>query len=350
MPKLTDIHSGTSTANANTIFDDMISLTRRLFCLSAKDTPCSRGDKKRWEDLADIWVQCANENCEYSIFEMALHKIYWGVYPDYTNNKYIPLLQLVEKELLSNGPAYNAWKYHKAYRFAFDFVKNQDKALVSRGPRPHSRIFSCYQNSRFWFKLVYKGQAPGSINPTMASMHDLKAAKIHADIYAVCDGFEKAINCLIPSSVNWTDEQWLNDLYIRRALKQLYGITYKDYDRNFEILITGLINKLHYNSPIYLAQMLSIDSLPMTMVQKIWPNGTTDELCKLFLQAGSRAQCAERRILNGTSRRTGLYSYQKLQNSWLYAYIYNAFAHTSPQDALGKKVKARLLKVAANIA
>lgn len=350
MPNLTDNYSGTNTANANKIFDDMLLLTRRLFCLSAKDSPCSRGTKKRWVDLADIWVKYANQDCDYSIFEMALHRIYWGVYPDYTENRHIPLLKMVEKELLSNGPAYNAWKYHKAYRYAFDFVKNQDKALVSRGPRPHSYIFACYQNSRFWFKVVYKGQAPSCIDPTMASIHDMKVAKKHADIYAICGGFEKAINCLIPASVNWTDEQWLNDLNIRCALKQLYGITYKNYDRNFEILITGLMNKLQHNAPVYLAQLLSLSSLPMSMVQQIWPNGTTTELNKLFLQAGSRAQCAERRLRNGTSCRTGLYSYQKLRNSWLYAYIYHAFAHTSPQDALEKKVKARLFKVAANIA
>jgi hypothetical protein len=349
MPNLTDNYSGTNTANANKIFDDMLLLTRRLFCLSAKDSPCSRGTKKRWVDLADIWVKYANQDCDYSIFEMALHRIYWGVYPDYTENRHIPLLKMVEKELLSNGLAYNAWKYHKAYRYAFDFVKNQDKALVSRGPRPHSYIFACYQNSRFWFKVVYKGQAPGCINPTMASMHDLRAAKKHADIYAVCDGFEKAINCLIPASASWTDEQWLNDLNICRALKQLYGITYKNYDRNFEILITGLMNKLHYNAPVYLAQLLGLSSLPMSIVQQIWPDGTTVELNKLFLQAGSRAQCAERRLRNSTSCRTGHYSYQKLQNSWLYAYIYNAFAHASPQDELGKKVKSRLFKVAANI-
>ncbi len=342
-------NSGTNSAKYNKTFDDMLSLTCRIFCLSNNESLCSRGAKKRWVDLADLWVKYANEDCEYSIFEMALHKIYWGIYPDYTEDRHIPLLELVEKELLSNGPAYNAWRYHNAYRDAFKFVKNQCKALVSRGPRPHSYIFASYQNSRYWYRVVFKGQAPVYINPATASMHVMKAAKIHADIYAVCDGFEKAINCLIPASVNWTDEQWLDDLNIRRALKHLYGVTYSNFDRDFEILITGLMNKLHYNAPAHLGQLLELNTLPMSMVQQIWPNNTAAELMKLFLQAGSRAQCAEKRLRNGTTCRTGLYSYKKLQGSWLYSYIYNVYAYVSPQDALERKVKDRLFKVTANI-
>lgn len=340
---------GTKSAKNNEIFNEMLALTIRIFSLSSTDLQYSRGTKKRWEDLADIWVQYANEDCEYSIFEMALHKIYWGIYPDYTEDRHIPLLQMVEKELLSDGPAYQAWRYHKAYREAFTFIKNRCEALVSRGPRPHSYIFASYQNSRFWYRVVFKSKAPEYINPATASMHELKVAKIHADIYAVCNGFEKAINCLVPASVNWSDEQWLNDLNIRRALKQLYGITYKPFERDYEVLITGLMNKLHHNAPIFLGQLLGLSSLPMSMVQQIWPNDTATELNKLFLQAGSRAQCSERRLLNGTSTRTGLYSYQNLQNSWLYKYIYSAYAHTKPQNAIEEKVKKRLFRVTANI-
>ena len=143
------IHSGTSTADANRIFDKMLAMTVELFRLSSTEALCSKGARKRWKDLANIWKRYAEEACEYSIFDLALHKIYWGVYPEPMKEDYIPLVRLVEDELLSDGPAFNVWRTHPFYRFAFSYIKDQKKALVNRGPRPHSYIFWNYQNSRF---------------------------------------------------------------------------------------------------------------------------------------------------------------------------------------------------------
>lgn len=343
------IHSGTSTADANRIFNKMHKLTIALFSLSPTEALCSKGARKRWEDLANIWKCYAEEACEYSIFDLALHKIYWGVYPEPMKEDYIALVRLVEDELLSDGPAFNVWRTHPSYRFAFSYMKDQEKALVNRGPRPHSYMFWNYQNSRFWFNVVYKRRKPGLIDPATASLHDMKAAKRHESIYAACEGFEKAINCLIPDSKNWTDEQWLNDLNIRRDLRKLYNIKYADYDRDFEILIAALMNKLHYNAPIHLAQLLDLGSIPTGMVQRIWPVQTDTELKKLFLQAASRAKNAETRIRNGTSHRYGLYSYNKLKRSWLFKYVYADVACKASADKFGLKLKGKVFEVAAHI-
>lgn len=342
------VHSGTSTPDANRLFNEMLQLTITLFNLSSTEALCSKGAKKRWEDLANIWKSYADEACEYSVFDLALHKIYWGVYPEPMKEAYIPLVRLVEDELISDGPAFNVWRTHSSYRFAFSYMKDQEKALVYRGPRPHSYIFWNYQNSRFWFNVVYKRRKPDLINPA-ASLHDMKAAKIHESIYAACEGFEKAINCLIPDSKNWTDQQWLDDLNIHRGLKKLYNIQYCDNDPDFEFLIAALINKFHYNTPIHLAQLLEVGSIPMDMIQKIWPIETDTELKKLFLQAASRAKTAETRIRNCTSRRYGLYSYKKLQNSWLYKYVYNAVTCTVSHNKFDLKVKRKVFEVGAYI-
>lgn len=228
-------------------------------------------------------------------------------------------------------------------------MKGREKALVYRGPRPHSYVFANYQNSRFWFNVVYKRRKPGLIDPMKVTMHDMKAAKIHESVCAACEGFEKAINCLIPESKNWNDEQWLNDLNIRRSFKKLYNATYTDFDYDFEMLINGLMNKLHYNAPIHLAQLLELGSIPMGMVQRIWPVQTDIELKKLFLQATSRAKAAETRMQNGTSYRYGMYSYNKLKQSWLYKYVYDEVAHKPSMDKFGLKVKKMVLQVSANM-
>lgn len=342
------IHSGISAAEADRIFKTMVELTSELFGMDPGEIVCSNGKIKRWTDLADAWKNHFEDACEYSIFEMAIHKLYWGVYPKPMLQDYIPLVQLVEDELLSDGPAYKAWKNHVSYRFAFLCIREQEKALVNRGPRPHSQVFASYQNSRFWFNVVYKRRKPGLIDPA-ASLHDIKAAKTHESIYAVYDGFEKAVNCLIPDSKDWSDAQWLDDLNIRRCLKKLYNVSYADYDRDFEILIAGLMNKLHYNSPVYLAQLLELGTIPNGMVQRIWPVDTDTVLKKLFLQAASRAQNAETRIRNGISYRYGLHSYNKLKNSWLYKYVYNDVAYKASADSFGRKVKKKLLEVSARI-
>lgn len=342
-------NSGTSAADANRIFNQMYQLTVKLFHVSPKVAHCSKGSKKRWRDLADIWKNHADEACEYSIFDIAIHKLYWGVYPEPMQETYIPLVNLVENELLSDGPAYKVWRQHDSYKFAFSYMRGQEKALVYRGPRPHSHIFRYYQNSRFWYKVVYKERKPGLINPAKASMHDMKAAKIHESICAACEGFEEVINCLIPASKSWCDEQWLDDLNIRRALKRLYNVTYKDYDRDFEILISALINKLYYDAPIHLAQLLGLSDIPMGIVQKIWPVQTDTELKHLFLQAAGRAKSAETRVRNGTSSGYGIHSYQKLNDSWLYKYIYGELAHQTCENKFDLKVRKKLFEVSAYI-
>ncbi len=343
------IHSGSSTADANRIFNEMLKLTMALFSLSSTEALCSKGTKKRWKDLANIWKSYADEACEYSIFDLALHKIYWGVYPEPMKEDYIPLVRMVEDELLSDGPAYKVWKAHTSYKFAFSCMKNQEKALAYRGPRPHSYVFCRYQNSRFWFNVVYKRRIPALINPAAASLHDMKAAKTHESIYAACEGFEKAINCLIPDSKNWTDEQWLDDLNIYRGLRKTYNIEYTFYGRDFESLITGLMNKLHYHTPIHLAQLMELGSIPMKMVQRIWPVQTDTELKKLFLQAASRAKSAETRMRTGTSHRYGMYSYNKLKKSWLFKYIYDEVTNKASADEFTLKLKRKVFEVSANI-
>ena len=342
-------HSGVSTTEADRIFKEMHKLTVALFRLSPAEAVCSKGTRKRWEELANVWQCYADETCEYSIFDLAIHKLYWGVYPEPMRDDYVPLVRMVEDELLSDGPAYKAWKCHLSYKIAFSGMRDQESALVFRGPRPHSHIFHSYQNARFWYNVVYKRRRPGLINPATASMHDMQAAKIQESVYAACIGFEKVIKCLIPDSKNWTEEQWLDDLNIRRSLRKLYNIRYSDYDPDFEILIAGLINKLHYNTPIYLAQLLKLASIPMGIVQKIWPLETDTELKKLFLQAASRAKAAETRIRSGLSHRHGLHSYQKLKASWLYQYVYNAMLPDTSQDKFERKVKKNVLIVAAEI-
>ena len=343
------IHSGISAAEADRIFKVMVKLTYKLFGLTPEEVVCSNGKIKRWTDLADAWKNHFEDACEYSVFEMAIHKLYWGVYPEPMLQDYIPLVQLVEDELLSDGPAYKAWKNHVSYRFACLYIKEQEKALVNRGPRPHFHVFASYQNSRFWFNVVYKRRKPGLIDPATASLHDMKAAKKHQSIYAACEGFEKAINCLIPDSKNWTDEQWLNDLNIRRSLNKLYNVNYKDYDPDFEILIAALINKLHYNAPVHLAQLLELGSIPMGIIQRIWPVQTEVELKKLFLRAASRAKNAETRMRNGTSHRYGVHSYNKLKESWLFKYIYTNLACKTSADEFALKLKRKVFEVAAHI-
>lgn len=350
MSKEMKIYSGMSADIANRIFSQMYTLTLSVFCLSRDEARFSKGIKQRWLDLADIWKRYSDEACEYSVFDLALHKIYWGIYPENTPTEYIPLLTLVETELLTDGPAYAAWKYHIAYRFAFRYMTEQEKAFKYRGPRVHSRIFRSYQNARFWFAVVYKREVPGLIDPTKASMRDMRAAKTHENVYAVCDGFEKVVLCLIPEAKNWSDEQWLDDLNLRRMLKKKYNLEYKDFDDNFDMLMVALMNKLHYNKPMYLAQILRLTDLPTGVVKQIWPTQTEEELKKLFLKASSRAKCAETKVQNGTSYRQGAYSYEKLRNSWLYKQLYINITNKSALDPLERKVKKALFVVGANIA
>lgn len=343
------IHSGSSIADANRIFGEMVKLTRELLALTPDQVICSKGKVKRWADLADVWMSYFEEACEYSVLEMAIHKIYWGVYPEPMRSAYVPLVELVENELLSDGPAYRAWRHHISYRFAFSSMRDKGKSLVCYGSRPHSFIFHSYQNARFWYNVVYKRRKPGLIDPATASLHQMKAAKTHDRICAICEGFERAVNCLIPESKDWSDKQWLNDLHIRRALKKHYNKTYADFDPDFEILMSGLINKFYYNAPVHMAQLLELGDIPMAMVSKIWPVNTAAELEKLFLRAACQAQIAETRMQNGSSYRYGQHSYQKLRNSWLYKHMCNTVGCNAAHDEYTRKLKAKVMQVGMGI-
>lgn len=338
-------HSGTSAADANQIFEKMYHMTMQLFYLKPDVAVCSRGSQKRWKDLASLWTDYANEECEYSVFEIVLHKIYWGVYPDITSDRYSDLLELVENEILSDGPAFKAWKDHAGYKFAFNYIKKQQRALTYNERCSHSYVFDAYLRARFWHKVVYKERKPSPVDPERASMHDLKSAKTHADIYAARVGFEKAICCLIPEAKDWSTSQWLDEYNIDHALYQKYGVRYKAHDGRYEYLITALINKLHYNAPIYLAQMLRVGTMPKKMAQQIWPGKTDVELKKLFLQAASRAKSAETRVKNGVSNHCGAYSYDKLRRSWLYKCVYKDITSKKKLADLDQKVKLVLFEV-----
>lgn len=342
------IHSGTSTADADRIFSEMFRMTISLLRTDPRELICSKDNHYRWYDLAEFWTGWANDNYSFSLFEMALHHIYWGVYPDYTPENIISLLTLIENELLSDSQAYNAWKKHMDYTFGFNFITSK-QSLSSNSVTPKSKVFRKYLASRFCIKVVHKGTCPNAIRTAGGSISNAAAIKNYNKNSAVCVGYEKAIHCLIPDSKNWTENQWLDEQGLYRELQTLYGVNFQRDNEQFDHLIIALSNKLHTNAPIYLAHLLKIDELPIEIAKRIWPNRTDTELKKLFMQAASRAKSSETRLRNGTSSTPGSYAYDKLNTSWLYKYVYNDLANKSPSDAFNNKVKIKLLDASLRI-
>lgn len=305
----------------NERFQQALQATVNVYGLSKDRISLSKGRIKRWSDLASLWY--TSQPVAIDVFYLALHYIHWGIYPECDiSEETSNLLSLVERELLSCGDAFTAWKKNARYRAAFSKVVRSSQADKKRGPISHTRAFGRYLISRTWYEVVYKRHSPPVIDP-LSSKHTIHSICVHAQIQANCCGFEQIIKRLIPASAQWSRAQWSNDLNIYSNLKKLYGFKLNIYSTEFDNLIWLLYAVWYLNNQPYIDAAISIKNMPYKLAEKIWPGDTQREIEKIFLLAYSRCKSVETRSKFSGRRIYSNFSYSDLKSSWLFRFVSN---------------------------
>ena len=332
-------------------FTTAYELTLNLLKLHSTVNLCSRGPKRRWLDLAYLW-ESGEDVLGCNILYAAVHKIYWGVYPDNIKDEAVKqIISIVEKELCADGNAFAAWKHHLNYRWAFDYiVRYSNKSDCKRGPGHHSMATARYLYCRAYNLIVYKDKTPPVLDLVTDSGARIRSIRAHAQIRAYAYGYECVIKRLLPQAADWTYEEWSDDRVLFAALKKQYGFDFlKDVD-NFDALINFLMNEWAYGAKNTLGKAIVIKELPSSMLSVIWPNDTVHHIISMYLTAHRRAKSVEGRAhcdrFGRPIKSKPTFSYERLRDSWLHQQILSWIYGGTSVD---KTVKQAAMEIGMNL-
>lgn len=309
-----------------TNFTTAYELTLKLLDLPPTINLCSHGPKRRWLDLAYLWLS-KEDVLGCNILYAAIHKLYWGRYPDNVKDEDLKkILLIVETELLSASNAFSVWKHHLNYRWAFDYiVRHSNKSDCKRGPRHHSMATARYLYCRAFNLIVYKDKKPPVLDLVTDSSARIRSVRAHAQIRAYAYGYECVIKRLLPQASNWSYEEWSDDRVLFAALKKKYGFDFSKDSDNFDALIDFLMNEWAYGVKNTLGKAIMIQELPSSLISTIWPNDTLDHVTSMYLTAYRRTKSVEGRMrrdrLGRPVEAKPTFSYDRLRGSWLHQQI-----------------------------
>lgn len=332
-------------------FTTAYELTLKLLDLPLNINLCSRGPKRRWLDLAYLWL-AEEDTLGCNILYAAIHKIYWGRYPDNVKDEDLKkILLIVETELLSAKNAFNAWKHHLNYRWAFDYiVRYSNKSDCKRGPSHHSMATARYLYCRAFNLIVYKDAAPPALNLVTDSSARIRSVRAHTQIRAYAYGYESVIKRLLPEASTWSAKEWSDDRVLFSALKKTYGFDFSKNTDNFDSLIDFLMHDWAYGAKNTLGKAIIIKELPSSMISAIWPNDTLAHITSMYLTAHHRTKSVE-----GRTRRDRLgrpietkhtFSYERLRDCWMHRQILSWIYDGAIGD---KEVKRAAMEIGMNI-
>lgn len=298
-------------------FHWLYALTMIVYDIKPTDNPCSKGKVKRWRNLADIWGRCAETRAEPNLFMLALHKIRWGIHP---NNfpKEIPveMVDTVEKALIRDSECFKGWKINDYYCDAFDNIVYQYLPIGKSVPRQRSDWYLKYTRNHTWLHVVYKCEAPPTIDLANYTRAEFVSAQKHATIYAEYHSYKMVISKLIPDASSWNEVQWLDERLLYRKIQKLYGVSMRDFSKELDRVISFLV-ELWYYKTTSIVRLLLIKNIPDALMEAIWPQNTQREVTTLLCLAYSRVKSAHT-YLGKYDRKVYSCSWEKLCESWIY--------------------------------
>ena len=301
----------------NELFYWLYSSTMAVYDIEPGNNPCSKGYVKRWNDLADIWGSCAEARDEPNLFMLALHRIHWGVeFADFPKNIPSQMVDEVEKQLLRDGECFRGWRANDYYRDAFEHFVVQYRFGIKPKKIRRMEWYLRYLRNRTWLYVAYKGTVPPTIDLAHYTREEFVSAKKHATIFAEYHNYKTVISKLIPEAAMWNESQWLEEHLLQKSLKRLYGVTMRDFSEEMDRIITFLVELWCY-SKTSINILLSITSMPDSLMNAIWPGNTQREVTKLLCLAYSRVKSANT-YLGKYGRTVYGCSWGKLRESWLY--------------------------------
>ena len=226
---------------------------------------------KRWLDLVRVWNR-AHGHLKYFALVCAVHKIFWGVYPNgqtYNRGTLGCLLHLIEMEILSDGEAFRQWKNWSAFKRAVEWILNASMSIggcVETYALEHRR----YLHDRASCKILYDKDPKSCQNEQRGNYQ----------------WYEKTVQRLIPNAAHWNREQWGNEMTITAAIKGAYGVDYSKNMEEYDFLI-GMLRREHQEGfyKHFLWYAMSISTLPEPLAKTIWGESWREKAVGIFLDA-----------------------------------------------------------------
>ena len=308
------------------LFYWLYNLTMAAYDIEPYNNPYSKGRIKRWNDLANIWGSCAEVRDEPNLFTLALHRIHRGVdSTDFPERLPVQMVDEVEKALLQDGECFKGWKSNDYYRDAFDSLTYQYRLGGRHSLARRLDWYLRYLRNRTWLYVAYKGKLPPTVDLAHYTRAEFVSAKKHATIFAEYHNYKAVISKLIPEAAMWDESQWLDERLLRKSLKLLYGVTLRDFSEEMDQIITFLMELWCYRTTS-INKLLSITSMPDSLMNVIWPGSTQREVTNLLCLAYSRVKSAHT-YLGRYGRAVHGCTWEKLRKSWLYKrckeWVYN---------------------------
>ena len=283
--------------------------------------------KNRWRDLAAVWD---------GVLEYALHHIYWGVYPhNCKDSDLLYLCSLVEAELLDDGEAFEAWSHWSVFEKQLENMADET-CSYGTGIETHFIEHHNCLRARLLCRVKYSKTRPYGYDEYQREYED----------------YEKIVTRFVPETVNWTREQWGDDLNIASVLNAAYGVDYcassasmDDYDR--VIMMCRELN--HWgcigNALWYAA---NIELFPLGMAKVLWPVNLEANVTKLFLATyeatiryeNSGQLCLDKK--NKYYHPVSHFEREALKNSWLYQNVSKWYIEGKYSGQQEKDVKTAL--------
>lgn len=325
----------TRKAKSKARFDAIYKQTLQLCGITCKKAPCSKGVKKCWVDILEVWKKYSNTlGCEDVLFA-ALYHIQWRTFqPIIRSSELKKLVLLVEQELLDDGYAFDAWRITDDFKQAFDAIIGSVRLITGKRGKWHANTFRRYIYSRTFSLVMYKGKKPDNTWLYMTG-RDIRSFTTAAELFECYTRFERILCCLLPEAANW-DVEWAHESYIMQSLKAAYGIdftlNYADFDRLVEAV--GLI----IDQRTYTRALLEVENFTFTIAEAIWGSEATKKIQCFFstVYQNHKSWVNKKRIRNTNSA----YSKKNIMDSWIYKMLNEWSA--SHDKRLTQKTKDKL--------
>lgn len=259
----------------------------------------------KWEALCILWGKLFPGEPN-AVFTEAFHSLHWGFMrrQDYSAS-FVYLVNLVKGYIVERNIAADIWFLMDTVKKCIEYVVEETMPLTNT-----SNIYCTYISHHFYLKSrTYADYVPGSD----------RCYSSYADYY------EYILARLIPESINWDTDKWIDDSTVTTSMDKLYGIDYSECPENFERLIELLLIKWCDGSKKdVLWYTMAMTELPDSIASKIWPSDTQRTLELLFLTCFKKVHSYHThhrphdKDIYYYFHPTKCYNAAFLKNSWLY--------------------------------
>lgn len=272
-----------STRNFRKLYD----LTKDLGLIEPSINYRSIVQKKseRWNILLEIWRK-NKKIVGVNIFSAPLVNILYGFnYYNYWPTKEKNLLHEVERTLLDDNEAFNAWVHTDTFKRAYKCTIDRSGGCIE---------YINFLNASGTLRLL-RGKTIAKLSRTKRSKpYYLLEREYFMKNQLYCDEFKNLFSKILPESVEWLDEQWMDYKNIFGCLNDTYDVNFRGYYSCLDAIYYLL--KYSEYLPGYV-DIYDIIKAPFNynLVKAIFPNNTDDRILKLFENLSQRCNDYDRK-------------------------------------------------------